>query len=451
MKRKIATILSVAMLLSTLFGCGAKETPEDNPAPAPAEQTTEETQPTKTDSEGEIVLTMLETQPTEAKTALLNKMLDKFMAENPGVKVELISTPNDQAAEKLFNLAAANQLPDIMEMNDSWLAPLAAAGHIEDMNPYFNEWELKDDIVDAAVNLGTAMGGKMYFMPYGLWGTTVYYNTETLKAAGMEPPTTTEEFYEVAKASTEAVPDTYGYSLRGGLYGPTHAIMWMLSEVGSPYVINPETGKCVFDTPEAIEGLKKYAALYQDGYASPDCISWGFRECVEAFTTGSAAMVIQSNEVVQICNEKMGEGKFDTTMLPVGSSGKTFDTSGQTGYSMSAHSEHKEEAWKLLSFLLDPANCYDFIVSMGFTPINKSLADDPAFSEGPIGSYMEQVLSDKIEFAQMPTYLNEWGEVVGEYGTEQIQMLLLGQQTAEETGAALAEFLNEAEANYRNQ
>lgn len=396
-----------------------------------------------------ITLTMIETQPTEAKTALTKAMLDRFMEENPNIKVELISTPNDQASEKLFNLAAANQLPDIIEMNDSWLAPLASAGKLEDLTPYFDAWDQKDNVVDAAISLGKVMGGKMYYIPYGLWGVVVYYNTEAFEAAGVNPPVTTDDFYAAAKAVTEGNSGTFGYAMRGGLYGPTHALMWMLSEAGTPDIIDPETGKCVLNTPEAIEGLKKYAALYQDGYASPDTISWGFRECVESFTTGGSAMLIQSNEVVQICNENMGEGKFDTTMLPLGSSGKTYDTSGQTGYSMSADSADKEAAWKLLSFLLDPEVSHDFVVSMGFTPIHKSMADDPAFGEGPIKTYMEQILNENVEFAHVPSYLNEWGQVVGEFGTEQIQMVLLGQQSAEDAANAIAEFLNTAEANYR--
>lgn len=395
------------------------------------------------------VITYMETQPTEEKTALVKGMIDKFMAENPDIEVEFISTPNDQAAEKMFNLAAAGQLPDIIEMNDSWLAPLASAGHLEDMTPYVDAWEEKDNIVDAAFKLGRVMDDKLYYLPYGLWGISVFYNTEALEKTGLPVPETLEDFYAVAKAmSDQDVVDT-GYALRGGMFGPPHAIMYMLTEAGTPNVIDPETGKCVFDTPEAIEGLKKYAALYTDGCTSKDCLSWAFRECVEAFTTGSAGMVIQSNEVVQICNEKMGEGKFDTTFLPIGSSGTTYDTSGQTGYAMSANCEDKEAAWRFLSFMLDPEESRDLVVKMGFTPINTKLAEDPAFSEGPIKVFAEQVMSEKVQYANNPSYLTEWGEVVGAYGSEQIQSLLLGQQTAEETAANLAEFLNEAEANYR--
>lgn len=449
MKRIVVLVLAVLMVLAVFTGCGS------TPA-GPAETGTSGAEGTPGASGGgetgdKIKLSYLETQPTEAKTAMVKEMIDQFMVDNPDITVEFISVPNDQAAQKLFNLAAANQLPDIIELNDSWLASLAAAGHLEDLQPYVDKWDEKDNIVDDAIGLGKVMNDTLYYIPYGLWGTAVYYNTEMLESTGMEPPVTQEDLYNVAKAMTEKNPGKYGYAMRGGMYGPTHALMWMLGEAGTPYVIDPETGKCTLDSPEAINGLEKYAKIYQDGYASPDAISWAFRECVESFTTESSGMVIQSNEVVQICNEQLGEGKFDTTMLPVGASGKTYDTSGQTGYAMSANSADKEAAWKLMSYLLDPEVSKDYVVSMGFTPINKKLADDPAFSEGPVKVYFEQIMSDKIEFAKLPSYLPEWGEIVGEYGTGEIQKMLLGEQTAEVTAKNLAAFLNDAEAKYRSE
>lgn len=448
MKRIVVLVLAVVMIAALFAGCGA---PAQQDAAKPDGTASESAAADNGGGQagGKIKISYLETQPAEAKTELTKKMIEGFMAENPDIEVDFISVPNDQAKEKLFNLAAANQLPDVVEMNDSWLASLAAAGHLEDLGSYADQWSEKENIVDAAFQVGSSMNDTLYFLPYGLYGTVVYYNTEMLKSAGMEPPTTQEEFYEVAKAMTEKNDGKFGYAMRGGMYGPTHAIMWMLSELGVPYVIDPDTGKSILDSPEAIKGLEKYAKIYQDGYASPDTISWAFRECVEGFTTGSAGMLIQSNEVVQICNEKMGEGAFDTTMLPVGASGKAYDTSGQNGYSMSAKSANKEAAWKLLSYLLDPEVSRDFIITTGFTPINTKLADDPAFSEGPIKTYYEQIQSENVEFAKLPVYLPEWGEVVGEYGTGEIQKMLLGDQTPEQTAKNLAAFLNDAEAKYR--
>ncbi len=452
MKRTILFILVCVMAITAFAGCAAPAAAPASESTAAADAATTEADAPKADeaSSGEqIKLTYLETQPTESKTAQVKAMIDKFMEENPNITVEFVSIPNDQATEKLINLAAANQLPDVVEMNDSWLAPLASSGHLEDMQPYFDKWDQKENIVPAAVELGAVIDNKLYYIPYGLWGSAVYYNKELLDSTGMEPPVTQEDFYNVAKAITEKNEGKYGFAFRGGMYGMPQALGWMLGGAGTPYLIDPETGKSTLNTPEAIAGLKNYLALYEDGFAPKDSLTWAFRECVEGFTTGSTGMLIQSNEVVQICNEKMGEGTFDTTMLPIGASGKGYDAGGQTGYAMSANSANKDAAWALLSYLLDPEVSKEYVISMGFTPINTILADDPAFSTGPIKVYLDQIMSDTVEFAKVPSYLPEWSGFVGEWGAGEIQKTLLGEQTAEELAANLAKYLEDAEATYR--
>ncbi len=141
-KKLLAGMLCLTLMAGLLTGCGGKEesvggTPEETVSG----ESSEADEKAAGEAEGQITLTYLETQPTETKTAMVQELLDAFMVENPGIKVEMISTPNDQAAEKMFNLAAANQLPDVIEMNDSWLALLTSSGNIEDLSPYVESWE----------------------------------------------------------------------------------------------------------------------------------------------------------------------------------------------------------------------------------------------------------------------------------------------------------------------
>ncbi len=417
MSKKLISVILACLLVLTLFaGCGNN-----------AEKKEDGTQTKDGDKGEQVTIPFAETLPNEARTELLKEMVSEFEEQNPNIKVEFQTIPVDQSKDKLLTMAAGKALPDVFELNDSWLGSLGVGGHLESLEPYIENWENKDGLVDSVLTLGRSLDDTAYWIPYGFYGTAVYYNTEMLEATGMEAPTTTDEFYEVAKAMTNKDEGKYGYAFRGGPYGGTHAIMWMLSHVGSPDFFD-ENGECVFDTPEGIEGLKKYAALYKDT-APTDSTSWGFRECVTGFTTGVTGLVIQSNEVVQICDEKMGEGKFDTAMLPVGTSGKTYDTSGQAGYAMSAHSKHKEEAWKLLSFLNSPEQNMKFTKATGFTPIYKEAENDPAFSEGPAGVYLEQILSDKVEFAKIPSYLPEWSDFIADYSTSELQKMIMGEQS----------------------
>lgn len=391
-------------------------------------------------------ITFAETNPTEAKTALYEELIAEFEAANPTIDVEFQTIPNTQSKDKLLAMAATGTLPDVFELNDSWLGPLGGGGHLLDLQPYVNTWSEKGNVVDAVYDLGSMLNDTLYWMPYGLWGTAVYYNKAMLEAVGEQPPVTMDDFLRVAKAITAAGDNQYGYSFRGGVYGGTHAIMWILGHLGQDSYFD-SNGKSVFDTPEAITALTAYKDLYQNG-SPADSTSWSYQECVSAFTSGVTGLLIQSNEVVGICNERMGLDAYGTTLLPIGPSGKGYDTSGQTGYAIAANTEHEEAAWKFLSFMNSPETNEKITKMIGFTPIYTSAADDPAFGEGQIKVYLDQILSEEVSFAKNPSYFPQWSEFIVDYATAELQKMILDIQSVEVTAANLAAFMNEANAQW---
>lgn len=444
--RKVLVLLLICTMLAALFiGCGSKEEENSSGQNTNSSEVSKESDQQGKDSGKVSKIVFAETVPSEARTEQLKGFIADFESKNPNIKVEFQSIPVEQAREKLITMAAGKSLPDIFEINNSWLGPLAIQGGLEDLGPYVDKWDQKDHMVDAAIKLGKSFNNTLYWIPYGFYGLAVYYNTQMLEDAGVEPPKTLDDFYNVAKATTK--DGKYGYAFRGGVYGSTHALLWMMGHTGSPNLFD-ENGKCVLDSEEAIEGLKEYASLYLDGLVPPDSTNWSYQETVGSFTSGLTAMLIQSNEVVGICNEKMGEGKFNTTMLPIGPSGMVFDTSGQLGYAMSAGSKDKEAAWTLLSYLLSPEVSIEFDKKNGFAPLSKQAKDDPAFTKGPIKVYYEQLLSDNYEYMNTPAYLPEWSEFIGPFSTAELQKMILKEQSVEQTAKNLADFLNKAQQRW---
>lgn len=424
MFRKGIAILVVLLLCTGLFAGGQSE---DKP----------------------VKITFAETNPTEAKTELYKQLIEQFESQNPDILVEFQTIPNTQSKDKLLAMAATETLPDVFELNDSWLGPLGGGGHLLELDPYIEKWGEKDNIVQAAYDLGSMLNDTVYWLPYGLWGTAVYYNTAMLDAIGAEPPKTMDEFLSVAKAMTDPSKNVYGYSFRGGVYGGTHAIMWMLGYLGQDDYFDA-SGKSVFDSPEAIEALKAYKELYQMA-SPPDSTSWSYQECVSSFTSGGTGLLIQSNEVVGICEERMGSDAFGTTMLPLGPSGKGYDTSGQTGFAISSYSENTDAAWRFMSFLNSQESNETITKMIGFTPIYKSAAEDPVFGEGPIAVYLDQILSEDISFAKNPSYFPQWSEFLVDYATSELQKMILDMQSVEQTAKNLAAFMNDAQEQWDAQ
>lgn len=437
-KGKRFMALLVALALVFLAACGGGKSAQ---APAASGEAGSGKKP--------VEITFAETVPSEERTAVLKEIIDQFMKENPDIKVKFESYPVEQSREKLITMAIAKNLPDVFELNNSWIGPLAVNKGLEDLGPYFDKFANKDDFSDAALQLGKSYGDKLYWIPYGTYGIAVYYNKKMFADAGLQAPKTLDDFYNAAKKMTDPAKNQYGYSFRGGVYGFTHALLWMMGSTGINSLFD-ESGKSLLNRPEAVAALEKYASLYTDKLVPPDSLNWSYKETVEAFTTGVTAMLIQSNEVVAISKEKMGDN-FDTAMLPLGASGKQFDTSGQTGYAMSASSKNKEATARLISYLMSSEPNLKFTKFSGFTPVLKSLQNDPAFSDGPIKVYKEQMNSQTHEFANLPTFLPEWSEFIGPYSTAEVQKLLLKNQTAQQTADNLAKFLDDAMAKWNEQ
>ena len=91
MKKLLALLLALVMIVG-LVACGAKE---EAAAPAATEAAPaakeEAVAPAEKELEGELVF--LDVMPSDEHTAIMEYILDDFMAQNPGVTVEYTSVP----------------------------------------------------------------------------------------------------------------------------------------------------------------------------------------------------------------------------------------------------------------------------------------------------------------------------------------------------------------------
>ena len=78
--KKITMLFLVAMLsVSMVFAQGNKESADS----------------------GVVELNFIETLPSPSRTALIQSMIDEFEAQNPDIKINLISPPYEQAENKM--------------------------------------------------------------------------------------------------------------------------------------------------------------------------------------------------------------------------------------------------------------------------------------------------------------------------------------------------------------
>jgi putative aldouronate transport system substrate-binding protein len=149
------------------------------------------------------------------------------------IKLEIVSIPNDQFANKLNLMMASGEQFDLATVDPGkTLIEWAKNGLILPYDDYMKSGKYPhiNAIVNSEVYKGFKTDGKSYFKPLGLapmqWGWII--RTDWLENLGLSMPTTLEEFYNVAKAFKEKDPDkngkadTYGvYTRASGLSDPS--------------------------------------------------------------------------------------------------------------------------------------------------------------------------------------------------------------------------------------
>lgn len=135
----------------------------------------------------------------------------KDYAEASGIHIEFQEIPAADRATQLSLILASGEVPDIlfkMSVGSADQAKYASEDMFvaltdhEDLMPNLRRWFNEFPTAEQAV---TMEDGKVYGAPYILAGDAIrtsskmWYNTDVLSQLEMEPPTTTEEFYEYLK------------------------------------------------------------------------------------------------------------------------------------------------------------------------------------------------------------------------------------------------------------
>jgi multiple sugar transport system substrate-binding protein len=398
-------------------------------------------------AEADTTLRFVQTNTSDESLATLNGFIKKFEADNPGVKVELISIPWDNSFEKFATMIAAGDIPDVAEMPDNWVALYANAGHLENLEPYLDKWEHKGDLNARALELARKVKDTAYVLPYGFFVKSLFYNKKLFAEAGVTgPPKTMDEFMEAAK-KVSALPGKFGYCQRGGSGGFNAWAMFGAAANGDNIFFDKD-GNSTIAGAGWVQGFQNLIDIYKNGYAPKDAVNWGYKETVAGFYTGTCAMLDQDADALAPMAEHMGKDDFGVVPMPKGKGGKAFPVLTYGSWGIMAKSANKELAWKFLAMIAGPENDPAWTKAVGALPIYTSAEKDPAYADPKYHAWFESLSDKDIVPTITPAYLPEYGLFAGSTAIKLAQQALLGQITAEDMAKQWAEQLTKAQQKY---
>lgn len=396
-------------------------------------------------------LTLVEVITSPARTALLQGMLNEYKQQHPDTDIEVISLPWGQAFEKLATMMQSGQIPDVVEMPDTWQGLYASNGMLENLEPQLKSWPGGAELTDKALDMARAANGQATMIPYGFYLRALFWNKKLFQQAGLsEPPKTLDEFVADAKKISALGNGVSGYCLRGGVGGTNAWMMLMTTMNGSPDFFDKD-GNSTLTQPGALKGAQMLVDLYQSGGAPKDSVNWGFNEVVSGFYSGKCAMLDQDPDALIAIKNSMPAEDFAVAPMPLGPAGKAFPTIGYTGWSIFKQSANKEQSWQLITFLTNKDNNLAWAKFVGTLPIYKGAEQDPFFHTPQFAGWFTELNDPRYVPLTMPTHLKGWGYFNSVMVKESSQETLLGQNDVQSMAEDWAGYLSKEQKNWLKQ
>ncbi len=196
--------------------------------------------------------------------------------------------------------------------------------------------------------------GRYVAFPFASYANLMVYRKDLFEAAGLEPPTTTEQMVAAAKALTDPANNQYGF-VANGAAGAPGAQDWMLynSQFGGS-IMGPD-GKPALNSPENVASLTVYRELFLET-APPGAIDYDWGARGESFRQGISAMLeTWSVGIPQILDPAQSAvaDKVGIILAPV-AEGLPLDY-GVGGWGMAINAdipaEKQEAAWTFIKWL----------------------------------------------------------------------------------------------------
>lgn len=287
----------------------------------------------------------------EVQRPVFDEIVAEFMEVNPEIDVEIQLTPWSQYWTKLDAAAGAGEAPDVFWMN-TFMTKYTDAGILEPLDPYIDAAGLnRASWLDTTMN-AYADEGVQYAMPKGMDTVVVAFNRNIFEKYSVDVPAEGWSWAEfVAKGAElrDAIAANGGdeYALVMEIDSAQPSYIQLLSQDGLRIFDESEKGTDL-DAPEAVAAFADIVSLI-DEKIMPDFKVLSDTKATDLFLSEKAGMVYVGSWKSSVLDEASFASEIGLVKMPL----RTIDTCaiGGLGYSMSAFSENKDAAWKLIEFL----------------------------------------------------------------------------------------------------
>ena len=366
----------------------------------------------------------------ESPGPVIDSIIFSWNKENPNATVKSISWPWSEILNQLIIRSQGGEVLDIAQIDMRMLSALNEADILVDLNTVFEEGYLKDNLGQAAIEVGK-IDGKQLGLPWTLASIGLVYNPNLLEGAGIESvPETIEEFEKACEALKDKYPDIipYGAVTKDPASMAKDFGAWLWTFGGS---IFDEDGNVVISSPEGVAALTWYKGLLDKGYIAMDSSRFDIRVLYSRQEVGFYDDAIACNGILRTNMELEADANVDEYIMPML---RPVLNAGDVPQSVmwgmllviSNSAQDKQKAGEFLKHTISEEPSLYFFNRCGMLPVKKSVIENDIVKDNTWAIKWSEITSTgKTAETSLYAFAAEMDTII----SEEIQAALLGTKT----------------------
>jgi multiple sugar transport system substrate-binding protein len=326
---------------------------------------------------------------TDMVKVLLNDSISKLRSNHPDLGInlkyiELHDLPHAATKDQMLKAITNGTAIDIISLDQIWLGEFAEKGLLTDLTNYTEKWGRAPQWYQSNL-AGGVYKGKMY----GIWYETdirgIWYWKDLLNRANIDPEMlkTWEGYIASAKKLNTALKPQgiEGVHLTGASHSPDlwYPYLWMLGgDIIKQKSGHPTKGTNWFPAYNSSAGVKamEFIKAQIDAGIKPQKKHFFGDE----FANRKFAVMIEGSWMPNTWSNLTSQELDSIGFIPIfpvaDNNTKTSTLMGGWEISIPVTSSHKDTAWEVIEFMLDPEILSPWLAKQGFLPTQTTLGQD---------------------------------------------------------------------------
>lgn len=314
------------------------------------------------------------------------KVIDDFVAANPGYKVDAEYQPTSsgsQENQKLITAIAGGRPPDVAEFDRFIVGSFAFRNALNDISSMAAQAKITSSDYLPFAWAEASLNGKLYALPIDTDARALYYRKDFYQSAGIStPPTTPDELDAASEKLT--VKSGNGFKRIGLIPNMDQGMLYTWGWVWGGSFYDEQTKKVTTSDPKIVDALtwmvgyaKKYGEEQMVGFTS------AFGSGAQSpFLAGLVAQDPNGNWDIATIQQYAPNLDYGIIAFPHPTGVKPTTWSGGWSWTIPNGSKHVEDGFTLASFITNEKEMTQWCAATAHFPTRVQALKDPTFSQG---------------------------------------------------------------------